>query len=118
MPPEVRALARKRTVRAVRKLTALLDDKSGIVCVAAARELLDRGWGKPVQAIEQKGEQQLIFVVGRTLPKSYDPLGPALPAHVTDSEIIPSTEEILDIAVDPPPSPQNGSHHPRNGYQR
>ena len=114
---EVRELARQRSPQALDTLTAIMEDDEAppAARVAAANAVLDRGWGKPVQAIEQKGEQQLIFVVGRTLPKSYDPLGPALPAHVTDGEITPDTEEILDITAEPPQPPRNGHRYPGNG---
>mgnify|MGYP001620021624 FL=1 len=101
-------------MRAVHTLTEMLNAESEMVRVAAANALLDRGYGKPGQALEVKGEQQLIFVVGRTLPKSYDPLDlPALPP-APDGEIT-DAEGILDITAEPPRPPQNGHRYSRNG---
>lgn len=48
---EVIELAREHTTHAVRRLAELLDDPDGRVVVAAAKELLDRGYGKAPQAI-------------------------------------------------------------------
>jgi hypothetical protein len=48
---EVRDLARQHTARAIERLAAMLDDEDGRVVVAAASVLLDRGWGKPEQAV-------------------------------------------------------------------
>jgi len=53
---EVQALARKRTVKAIRALTKCLDDPDGRVVVAAANALLDRAWGKPAQPLEHSAE--------------------------------------------------------------
>jgi hypothetical protein len=48
---EVRELARAHTARAIERLADMLDDEDGRVVVAAASTLLDRGWGKPEQAV-------------------------------------------------------------------
>jgi hypothetical protein len=48
---EVRALAREHTARAIERLADMLDHPDGRVVVAAASTLLDRGWGKPEQAV-------------------------------------------------------------------
>lgn len=49
----VRELARAQTEKSIRKLVQILDDKKAphAAQVAAARELLDRGWGKPALPI-------------------------------------------------------------------
>lgn len=51
MLKEVRELARAHTERAIERLAAMLDAGDGRVVVAAASVLLDRGWGKPEQAV-------------------------------------------------------------------
>lgn len=49
----VRELAQAQTEKSIRKLVQILDDKKAphAAQVAAARELLDRGWGKPALPI-------------------------------------------------------------------
>lgn len=47
-PKGIAALARQRTDRALDVLTEALEDDDKRVAVAAAKELLDRGWGKSV----------------------------------------------------------------------
>jgi hypothetical protein len=47
-PKGIAARAREHTDRALEILAAALDDEDARVQIAAARELLDRGWGKPV----------------------------------------------------------------------
>ena len=46
-------LAREHTVAAVKRLKELMDSGNETVAVAAAKALLDRGWGKPVELIDQ-----------------------------------------------------------------
>ena len=50
---EVRALARQYTAKAIKTLAAIMADESarGSERVAAAVALLDRGFGKPAQAV-------------------------------------------------------------------
>src|SRR5215471_18930502 len=50
---ELRRLAREYTGEAVHALVVSLDDPK--TRVAAAAELLDRGWGKPRQEVEHSG---------------------------------------------------------------
>jgi HEAT repeat protein len=47
----VRDLARQYTEHAIQALVANLVDGNGMVRNTAAQALLDRGWGKPAQAI-------------------------------------------------------------------
>lgn len=44
--PEVRKLARKHCERAIERLAELVDDADGRTAVAAAKVLLDRGYGQ------------------------------------------------------------------------
>lgn len=48
---EVKALAQKHGPYAIQRLRELVDDPDGKTSVAACRELLDRGYGRPAQAI-------------------------------------------------------------------
>lgn len=71
---ELRALCKEYTERAVNRLGELLDyNKSPMVQLTAARELLDRAWGRPVQASEVQIED------GRT------PAERMTPAEVTEA---------------------------------
>ena len=57
---EMQALARKHTAAAVNALVRGLQDPEKYVYAAAA--LLDRGWGKPPQAITGNGGEGPIIV--------------------------------------------------------
>ena len=46
-------LSREHTVAAVKRVKELMDSDNETVAVAAAKALLDRGWGKPVELIDQ-----------------------------------------------------------------
>lgn len=48
---EVKALARAQGPKAINKLAALLDSDDERTVIAASQALLDRGFGKPAQAI-------------------------------------------------------------------
>lgn len=48
---EVKELARSHGKRAIEKLAALIDSDDERVAVAASEALLNRGYGKPAQAI-------------------------------------------------------------------
>jgi hypothetical protein len=50
---ELRDLARAHTPDALKRLVELLHSKNEHTALAAARELLDRGYGKPVQAVDK-----------------------------------------------------------------
>lgn len=47
-PKGIAALARQHTDKAMEVLSAALEDEDARIRVAAARELLDRGYGKPI----------------------------------------------------------------------
>ena len=48
---EVKRLARSHAVRAIEKLAALMESDDERTVVAACQAILDRGYGKPAQAI-------------------------------------------------------------------
>ncbi len=50
---EVRDLARQHSPRAIERLVELMEADSGTTAVAACKELLDRGYGRAPQYIEQ-----------------------------------------------------------------
>jgi hypothetical protein len=52
-PTQIKSLARARTERAIQVLQGIMDQPtaSDAARVSAANSLLDRGWGKPAQAI-------------------------------------------------------------------
>jgi hypothetical protein len=52
---EVKALARQYGAEAIQKLAALMRGEDPRVAKAAADSLLDRGYGKPGQAVELSG---------------------------------------------------------------
>jgi hypothetical protein len=47
----VKRLARENTEKAVRRLVEWIDSENPKASVAACNSILDRGWGKPAQAI-------------------------------------------------------------------
>lgn len=53
-PTDIRSLARSHTEAAISTLAGVMRQKNATAAarVSAAIALLDRGWGKPVQAIE------------------------------------------------------------------
>ena len=55
---EVKALARERTVRAINVLTKIMESSKATDAarVAACKELLDRGWGKPDKTHHHDGD--------------------------------------------------------------
>ena len=58
LPTDIKALARVHTESALRVLSSIMncDDAPHNARATAAIALLDRGWGKPQQAIEVSGE--------------------------------------------------------------
>lgn len=52
-PIDIRSLARAHTHSAIKVLAGIMNEKECVSAarVAAATALLDRGWGKPVQAV-------------------------------------------------------------------
>ena len=46
------ALAKKRTHKALQLLDKVMADEAHPACVSAAKEILDRGWGKAPQKLE------------------------------------------------------------------
>ncbi len=57
-PADIRSLARAYTQSSIKTLAAIAGSKKSPAAarVAAAVALLDRGWGKPAQALEHTGK--------------------------------------------------------------
>ncbi len=53
---QIKALAQNKGPAALKKLETLLDSPDERVALAAANSLLDRGYGRPAQALELSGE--------------------------------------------------------------
>ena len=53
---EIKELARVHGPTVIARLIELVHDKSGATAVAASRELLDRGYGKPPQSVAVGGD--------------------------------------------------------------
>jgi hypothetical protein len=66
---EVKALARERTVRAINVLTKIMESSkaTNAARVAACKELLDRGWGKPGQHHQHEGDMRQHIISDRPL---------------------------------------------------
>lgn len=59
---EIKAIAQKYTVEAMKTLTDILKNgQSEQARIAAARELLDRGYGKPAQAVTGDGGGPIVI---------------------------------------------------------
>lgn len=72
-PTDIRSLARSHTEGALNTLASIMhtSDAAPAARVAAANSLLDRGWGKPAQAIIGGGEDdpaiQLVHTIRRII---------------------------------------------------
>lgn len=53
---EVRELAREHGPKAIQRLVALMNSKNESVAVRASEAILDRGYGRPTQAMELAGK--------------------------------------------------------------
>jgi hypothetical protein len=70
---EIRSLARSHTRTTVMVLAGIMNckDATAAARVAAANAILDRGWGKPKQAIEKGDEPfELIHKIERVIVHS------------------------------------------------
>ncbi len=67
---EVKELARSHGRRAIEKLASLIDSKDERTSVAACQALLDRGYGKPAQAIVGGSDGEPPIAVTWPLPKT------------------------------------------------
>jgi len=63
----VRDLAREHTTEAILTLVAIMQntEETGAARVAASKEILDRGYGKPTQPISGDGDADPINIVTR-----------------------------------------------------
>ena len=61
---DVKAVAREHTTLAIEKLVAIVkdDNRPAAVQVAAAIAILDRGWGKPAQAVSIDHNKRVIDI--------------------------------------------------------
>ena len=100
---DVTALARAHTVDAIEALVAAL--KRPKEAVPAAVALLDRGWGRPVQAIAADPEhpplQQLHLLAAHVVSRE---LILALEPQPAPSTAQPSQPKVVDLALIPPPT--------------
>ena len=86
---ELRALCREYTERAVKRLGELLDyEKAPTVQLAAARELLDRAWGKPLQATEVQVDDK----------RSAEPMTPA-EVQLALRDLLANAERAMGLEV-------------------
>lgn len=62
---DVKALAREHTEASIKTLVKIRDNARAPAAarVAAANSILDRGWGKPMQALEHSGGPVAIEIV-------------------------------------------------------
>ena len=100
---DVTALARAHTVDAIEALVAAL--KRPKEAVPAAVALLDRGWGRPVQAISADPEhpplQQLHLLAAHVVSRE---LILALEPQPAPSTTQPSQSKVVDLAFIPLPT--------------
>jgi hypothetical protein len=77
-PTDIRSLARSHTESAIRVLAGIMNKEAApdSARVAAANSLLDRGWGKPSQPIENgNGAFEVIQRIERTIVQPANPNG-------------------------------------------
>jgi hypothetical protein len=95
-PANIRSLARAHTELALRTLSGIaLSSKNDSARVAAATELLNRGWGRP--KADSEGGEQINITVRRMFE-----------ADVTLVEQRPSDREVLTIEARPDDEAQPG----------
>ena len=95
---EVMELARKYGKRAIRRLAQLMRSKNERVAVAAAQALLDRGFGKPAQAVTGANGSPLFPPV----VLSSEPISDAIHASMVYEQLMRNPSmDIAAIAFEP-----------------
>jgi hypothetical protein len=101
---EVRSLARQHTKMAITQLAEIAKDgKKEQARVMACIALLDRGWGKPAQAVEMTKKGILRFVLSQ--PRGTDPLAQAREPAALPPPISPEAAALEAEIIDLPPKP-------------
>jgi hypothetical protein len=74
-PTEIKSLARAHTESALNVLAGIMNktDAPETARVSAAQALLDRGWGKPAQAIKNEDDEPLKVELLPLVRKIIDP---------------------------------------------
>ncbi len=87
-PTEIKSLARAHTEPAINTLAGIMNQKKAppAARAAAANGLLDRGWGKPAQAVQIKGDPDSPVIFNLRLS---DGLKPKTIDHVPDDPTEP-----------------------------
>jgi hypothetical protein len=97
---EVMELARKYGKRAVRRLAQLMRSKNERVAVAAAQALLDRGFGKPAQAVTGANGSPLFPAV----MLSAEPISDAIHAGMVYEQLMRNPSmDLASITFEPAP---------------
>jgi hypothetical protein len=65
LPVDIRALAKERSLHAFRRIVELIDSDDERVALAAAKEVLDRAWGKASAADEDGGGRPVTINIVR-----------------------------------------------------
>jgi HEAT repeat protein len=65
----IKELAMKKSPEAFERITQLLDDPDPRISLAAAKEILDRAYGRPAQAVEVSGTDgaPIVPIINLTL---------------------------------------------------
>jgi hypothetical protein len=97
----LRDLARRYTVRAIRRLAQLMKSRNEKVAAFACTALLDRGWGRPPQAITGPDGGPLGLVVGMVAGA---PITDAVTAAATYLQIMRGdpNADLSGITFEPP----------------
>ena len=83
----VKALAASYGPASIARLVQLRDGAaSEQVRFAAAKELLDRAYSRPRQAIDLNGDQSIMVIVQRQTPQPIGDVMPALPHHSANDD--------------------------------
>jgi hypothetical protein len=70
LEPEIKELCRKHTKLAVDRLVVWAKSKNPKASVAACKELLDRGYGKPTQEVQHSGDIAISVTVAAKVGES------------------------------------------------
>jgi len=70
---EVKRLARQHTEPVIRRLAEIAgQSRNEAAAVSAAREILDRGWGKATQPVSGDAENPLQLLIQTGVPRADD----------------------------------------------
>jgi hypothetical protein len=97
---EIRELARQHAPAAFKRICDLVESDDERIALAASQEILNRAYGRPVQAVESKIEKVSMsqsFVRAARLANGYDEMGRKIIEPQAEENILP----VIDVEAEP-----------------